>query len=185
MICYLYELLFENGKRYIGISYQPKKRFREHCREAVRNSQLPVHCAMRVMKVEQNILVSGARDYIVDLEVMAIAIYRTVDRNCGYNVTSGGETCPMWGMRHTEKTKAKMRASHKGKPKSPEWAAKIGASRRGKFWNKEQRANGSEAQKKRVRTTEEIARMTVIAQIAGANRRAAKLARLAAQELAA
>lgn len=38
----------------------------------------------------------------------------------------------MLGKKHSEETKAKMRASHKGKPKTPEHIAKVAAARKGK-----------------------------------------------------
>jgi len=41
----------------------------------------------------------------------------------------------MLGKKHSEATRAKMSAAHKGRPKSPEHAAKVGASRRGKTFS--------------------------------------------------
>lgn len=157
----LYAIVFENGKRYIGISKNPRKRFREHELNVKWGSTLAVHCAMRVMSYEHQVLCYGSEQYIRDLEIRAIASFQTRDRVFGYNIQIGGDLGVL-GLKMSDETKAKMSRSGKGRPKTREHAMKIGASRRGKFWTPEMRARGSEAQKRRVRTPEEIARMSEI-----------------------
>lgn len=53
------------------------------------------------------------------------------------------------GYRHTEESRAKMSASGKGKPKSPEWIAKLVARQTGAVYSDERRANMSAALKGR------------------------------------
>lgn len=94
----LYSLLFPNGKRYIGISTNPRKRMRLHKALALRGSQNLVHRALRkfgVGTIHPQTLVVGPRDYILELERTAIAAFGTQDPAKGYNLSAGGEANPM------------------------------------------------------------------------------------------
>ena len=93
MSAYLYSLNFPNGKRYIGMSKNAAKRFKSHACAASNAGELPVHKAIRKFagKVELQILCVGSREYILDMEVAAIAAYDTQNRKFGYNSTAGGD----------------------------------------------------------------------------------------------
>jgi hypothetical protein len=96
---FLYELLFPNGKRYLGISKDPALRFENHTKcAAKRTHNYPVYCAMRKYgceNVKLRVLCEGRRDYIAALEVKAIASFGTTNRRHGYNLCLGGQLSPM------------------------------------------------------------------------------------------
>lgn len=87
----LYSLNFSNGKRYIGVSKNPQRRFQNHRRHAAQYYNLPVHNAIRKHgSPELQILCIGSVEYITELETKAIEAYQTQDRRFGYNVSPGG-----------------------------------------------------------------------------------------------
>jgi hypothetical protein len=93
----LYELVFPNGKKYLGISHQPEVRWNQQCRAAARRKQdFPLYKAIRKYgsnSVRRRILVNGPLDYIREMEIAAIAAFNTqVPR--GYNVALGGQISP-------------------------------------------------------------------------------------------
>ena len=63
----------------------------------------------------------------------------------------------MMGRKHSAETRAKMSIAHKGRPKSPEHAAKVGASHKGKTISSDARAKMSAAKLGRKQTPEAIA----------------------------
>jgi len=84
-----------NGKVYVGITGDPKRRKYEHFRKKSGSFSL-VRLAVDKYGQENfkfEVLVEGERDYIVDLEPKAISLYRAMDY--GYNLQSGG--CPERG----------------------------------------------------------------------------------------
>lgn len=90
---YLYKITNKvNGKAYIGITGDPKRRKYEHFRKKSGTFSL-VRLAVAKYGVENfsfDILVVGSREYIVALEPKAILLYGTMIN--GYNLQSGG--CP-------------------------------------------------------------------------------------------
>lgn len=94
MICHLYSINFPNGKKYIGITSRTlAARWKQHCVEASAGSVLKVHIAMRKYGIENitvETLVTGERDYIIDLEIKTINQYETTNHNFGYNTRKGG-----------------------------------------------------------------------------------------------
>lgn len=94
---HLYELLFPNGKRYIGMSYRLDERFKEHRADAMKSS-LPVHKAIKKYgweNVKARTLVVGSYKYIEELEVKAIKAFRCRNDRFGYNLAAGGSVSPM------------------------------------------------------------------------------------------
>jgi len=83
---YLYFLIFPNNKIYIGISFDPDKRFIKHKSHAKTGSNLPVHQAINKYgseNVKQKIVCVGTKEYIANLEIKMIAIKKTQDREFG------------------------------------------------------------------------------------------------------
>lgn len=79
-----------NGKVYIGITGDPKRRRYEHLRKKSGSFSL-VRLAVNKYGTDKftfEVLVEGSRDYIVDLEPKAILLYES--RTHGYNLHSGG-----------------------------------------------------------------------------------------------
>jgi hypothetical protein len=137
-----------NGMQYIGVTVDPKKRFRSHCR-AVGSSRLLLKNAILKYGKEHS--------YCYKIEPKVIALYNTEKPN-GYNLSKGGmgslgltgemngcygrtgEKHPHFGkpgyrtgIPHTEETKAKMRAARLGRKQSEEVKAKIGAAHKKHF----------------------------------------------------
>ena len=92
----IYSINFDNGKRYIGMSNNIRKRLLAHCR-AINdvNDTLPVHKAMRIHNFEFELLedCSGmTREELCERERYWIELYQTYkDKNKGYNLTPGGD----------------------------------------------------------------------------------------------
>lgn len=142
----LYQILFPNGKRYFGITSNPRRRWNEHKRAAERQNQRPVYRAIRKYHPENivfSILAVGQEGYIAELEIKAIATF-DAQKN-GYNVSLGGELSPMLtevtrkkqsatltGFKHTDEARENMRLSQIGRKHSAETKAKIGAIHKGK-----------------------------------------------------
>ncbi len=133
-----------NNLVYIGVTYNPKRRFASHTwdiKDRSKRRQLLKNAMFEHGKenFSMQILCIGGLKYCHELEKKAIAVYNTLEPN-GYNVTAGGlgsvgvigEKSGTWGrvgeahpnfgkvgyrtgMPHSEETKAKMKASHTGK----------------------------------------------------------------------
>lgn len=107
----LYQIAFPNGKKYIGISWNAKLRFVGHKRQSQVGRHTPLAAAFRkygTKNAVMQILAIGHRDYILDLEIKAIELYQTRNREFGYNIARGGETSPVEGVGHTLKSRIKM-----------------------------------------------------------------------------
>lgn len=132
----LYEIRFPNGKKYIGISTDARRRFVAHKQRARRGSMLPVHCAIRKygeLNIAHRVLCVGERDYIAALEIRAIEAFGTCDNTKGYNITLGGDLSPMRSLAvckkvsatkkitcNTEAFRAEISRRTKGRKASPE-----------------------------------------------------------------
>lgn len=91
---YLYKITnLVNGKLYIGITAYPEKRKRQHLYEKPRKGRVSLIKLASVKYGAENfsfeVLCVGKKDYILDLEVKAIAAYDTISN--GYNISRGGE----------------------------------------------------------------------------------------------
>lgn len=83
----VYQLVFPNGKQYIGVAYDPDARFRHHCK-----SNYPVGQAIRKYRedsVTRRILYTGYPEQCYELEYRLVAELGTQTPN-GYNVAPGG-----------------------------------------------------------------------------------------------
>ena len=93
---YLYKIVNQiNNKMYIGITSQPKTRKQAHFSKRG-------HTAFSILKLAMDkygrenftfeIICIGDKEYILDLEVKAISLYKTQQRDFGYNIKSGGQS---------------------------------------------------------------------------------------------
>lgn len=137
----LYQLLFPNGKRYVGLSCQPKTRFAEHRRIArlMDKGVCPVHRAIAKYgwdSIDVKIIDSGSREYIAEREIFEILLGELTDGRYGYNVSFGGDISPTLNPETARRGGLKRR----GIPKSAEHRAKISASLMGHGHTVEARA---------------------------------------------
>ena len=77
------------------------------------------------------------------LEIALIAIFKSTNKRCGYNVANGGNSVGQ----HSEETKKKIGEGNKGKQVSEETKKKIGEGNKGKQVSEESRKKMSEAKK--------------------------------------
>ena len=91
----VYKINFPNGKIYIGISNQIKRRILDHARKDVsENPHLPISRAIKeygisdVEILEEN---HGTREELREREKYWIKYYNATDSNIGYNVSLGGD----------------------------------------------------------------------------------------------
>ena len=128
---YLYRLDFANDKSYIGITAKsPESRFNGHIKSARSRGTTIVYKAWR--KYGQPALMVLAKIENYDLkssEIRAIREFNTKIPH-GYNSTDGGDGCS--GLTHSEETRKKISIAGKGRPKSAEHRAKIGAANTGR-----------------------------------------------------
>lgn len=94
--CYLYKIVNQiNGKMYIGITSEPAKRKQRHFSKTGHSAFSIIRVAMDKHGRENfsfEILCVGTKEYILDLEIKAIALYRTRERKFGYNIKEGGQS---------------------------------------------------------------------------------------------
>lgn len=111
-----------NDKIYIGVSKNPKERFRFHCLSSNKNL---IGLAINKHSKENfklEIILCGTKDYCYNLEPKLIKSYNTIRPN-GYNIAKGGENPPtlsgtehpMYGRKLTEKEKEILRNKNLGK----------------------------------------------------------------------
>jgi group I intron endonuclease len=91
---YLYRFIFPNGKSYIGITVNLAARFRSHviAAKTLKNAYA-VHAAIAKYgwsNITKEILCEGSFEYIKELEIKAIAAFKTFQPD-GYNLTLGGD----------------------------------------------------------------------------------------------
>jgi group I intron endonuclease len=131
----------ENGKLYIGKTFDPATRLAGHKWQMKNGHQTPVHRAMRRYGVDAFLfeVLAGfpIEDDALAFERELIRTLRTRDRQRGYNVSEGGDGPS--GVRPSEETRSKMRASHRarvmrdGPPVlTPDARARIGNALRGR-----------------------------------------------------
>lgn len=88
----IYKLNFSNGKVYIGMSCNIRRRMKEHRSDINSKNSMPVHRAMKVHDYTIEIL-----EHIEDRKTMQeaerkwIKYYKSNDRNYGYNLALGGD----------------------------------------------------------------------------------------------
>lgn len=96
--CYLYKITNSvNGKLYIGISNNPKVRKNQHWNFEKRFNGKTINILYQAMRkygldnFSFEVICVGTKDYILNLEVKAIALYKTTEKQFGYNIKPGGD----------------------------------------------------------------------------------------------
>lgn len=152
-----------NGKIYIGITNDIKKRWREHRYNAtvnVRHSKF--YLAIRKHGIDnfnlEVIYCSLFRDDVEQKEIDFIREYKTTDINFGYNITDGGRSPLMpldvvekiaaanRGKKRSVETRQKLSAIGMGRVVPAEVRAKISATEKGRIFSAETKKKISEAQ---------------------------------------
>lgn len=124
---------FPNGKVYVGLSCHcdniEEKRFgHDGCKY---KKQPLVYRAIQKYgwnNIQHEVIAKYiSRESAVNIEKDLIALYRSNERQYGYNISSGGEE----GSYHSEESRKKMSEQRRGKKKSEEHKCKIGEAHRG------------------------------------------------------
>lgn len=110
-----------NGKCYIGVSRNPRERFRQHTR-----SKYAIGNAIRKWGVENfelSTIATGSEEYIYSIEDAAILSFSSSASDHGYNMTEGGSKPPSrkgtkWSEsgrhHHTDETKHQLSLKNRG-----------------------------------------------------------------------
>ena len=103
-----------NSKVYIGITTDVRKRFVQHKLESNKNNN-PLYKSIRKYGFDKfNVSVIDTKETWTDICIVEISIIKklnAMDRQCGYNLSSGGEGA--YGAVRSEETKAKLRLAWK------------------------------------------------------------------------
>ncbi len=109
-IYYLYKITNTlNRKIYIGITSDPERRKRQHFNKTPVGTVSILKQAIVKYGSENfsfDVICVGEKDYILDLEVKAIKLYQTQNKEFGYNIKQGGETGQGYSLNFTKKDKA-------------------------------------------------------------------------------
>lgn len=171
----LYSITFPNGKRYVGIAFEPGRRWAEHKRQARIGTEHPLYRAIRKYgnAAVHQVLVIGEDAYVRDLEIKMIEAWKTDRHASGYNISKGGDLGST-GLTASSKTREKMSKAAKGRKQSSDWIANRSRARieNGKGVSESGRANMSAGQKLRDRSSpKDRAHMKRMAAIAATNRK--------------
>jgi group I intron endonuclease len=155
-----------DDKVYIGSSHDIAFRLGAHKRDLKRNIHRNSHLQRAYNKFGSDYFQYGVLE-VVDgesslslREQFWIDEYRAYDRRYGYNLIREAEH-----RMHSEETRARMSAAHKGVPHSPDHRLKIGAAHKGlkmKPRTPEQRAQQSVRQRGRVHSPETRAKLSAV-----------------------
>lgn len=129
---YLYQIRNKvNGKCYIGVTNNPRQRYKDHFEHKTKGSLLICRALLKYgpNSFEFKILVIGDKEYIYNLEIKAIAKFLT-QVPFGYNLTGGGEGRA--GIKLTKEHKKKLRIAHLGKKASEKTKKRMRQSMLGK-----------------------------------------------------
>lgn len=151
-VAYLYQIVnTENGMKYIGVTKNPKVRFRGHAFHNTKTRSMLKNAIRKhgVDKFKMEILCVSTQDYCYEMEAKAIEMFCTVTPN-GYNICTGGrgskglfgewngmhgrtkELHPHYGKpgynlgrKLSDETKAKMSVARKGQKRTAEMCKKM------------------------------------------------------------
>lgn len=175
---YLYKISnYVNGKIYIGLTKNPKRRWQQHKSDAKGKCKQYIHHAMAKYGIDNfTFEIISSHKILEDAdrhEISLINQYNTRNKQYGYNIAVGGEH-GMLGFHHSDDAKKKMSESRKGyKPSietrqkmsksrskviiTDEWAQNISKSNKGKIISQETKDKMSKAQKNVNRNYTELA----------------------------
>jgi group I intron endonuclease len=164
-VAYIYRITnMLDGMQYIGVTTDPKRRFAAHCRPAKTTRLLLKNAIHKYGKenFKMDVILQSTQSYCYEMERKLISAYDTIKPN-GYNLSAGGmgslgligkingchgrtgEKHPNFGkpgyrlgVFHTKETKAKMRESHLGLPKTTETKRKLSEAAKARYQNPEQ-----------------------------------------------
>lgn len=139
---------FPNGKKYIGVTCQ-----RPECRwskdgNGYKTSEYVYNAIKKYgwNNIEHEIIATGlTMKEASEIEINLIALYRTSEKEYGYNISKGG--VKNYGVM-SESTKEKLRAANVGKIMSKQTREKISKTMKGQKKSLETRRKMCEAQKK-------------------------------------
>lgn len=108
--CYLYKIVNTiNGKCYIGLTGDPKRRQFQHYHQRKHRTVSILHLAINKYGKDNflfEIICIGSREYIAEMEVKAIHLYQTTNKKFGYNIKPGGEKGRGYRLVNTKRDKA-------------------------------------------------------------------------------
>lgn len=166
----LYRLTAPNGKAYIGITVNARKRWWTHNQQATKkNVQTALGAAIRKHGFDsftKEILVIGEIQYLKELETRAIEAYATRSPQ-GYNLTAGGDGL----FNPSPEVRERMRQAQLGTRRSQDVKDRIGAAQKGRVFSVEHRAKITAANLGRVLSEDHLQKIKA----AGAARRGVKL----------
>ena len=145
----LYQLLFPNGKSYIGITrLTAEKRFIRHCE----SGSTMRACQYAIRKYGKENIIINVLATVDDWELLCLAEMEAIEKfnskhPNGYNLTDGGESSI--GFKHTEESRKKMSESGKKKILSPEHKQKLIDYNKNRVLSQETRDKMSKASKGR------------------------------------
>ena len=139
-----------NGKRYIGQTIRPKKRYNEHKRhlgnydgQNLFGRALNKYSSMDDW--EYTVIEEVLKEMLDEREIYWIAFYDSNDHEHGYNMATGGDRHD--GYELSEETRRKMSESNKGKKHSEESRRKISEANKGRRHSAESRRKMSTSHK--------------------------------------
>lgn len=137
IICGIYKITnMINGKVYIGQSTSVKYRWWKHQSVLRKNTGSNPHLQSAWNKYGEEsfkfeIILECPRKKLNEEEIKLIKEYKSNNRNFGYNINEGGNSCPC-----SEETRTKIRNARRGKKHTEETKRAIGLSQKGsKHWN--------------------------------------------------
>ena len=150
--CYTYELIFPNGKKYVGVTWDLKERFRGHRK----GKSLVANAFRKYGNPLVKILLIGERKYCYEMERRLIEQRKTFHPH-GYNLLVGGEG----SVKHHETTRIKMAKSRLGAKHTEATKRKLAMRASKENLSPETRRLKSEANKRRIVSDITKARMRV------------------------
>lgn len=103
---FIYKYTFPNGKTYIGQTFEGSNRYGNH----KEYHKQPVYFAMlKYPEFKKEILEYCEVDMVDEREQFYIALYHSMERPFGYNLTSGGNKNKQWAPEVREKIIAKLK----------------------------------------------------------------------------
>jgi hypothetical protein len=158
--CYLYSITNKvNGKLYVGIAKNPRRRFASHgCKAHL--SKMAIGRAINKYgrdSFELKILLNASREYCAEMEKKAIVAFGSLIP-AGYNISQGGEGASLPAALYTEARREHLRKLFTGRPIPQEQRKKIANTLRGRPLTKQTKAKLSEVLKGRIISAEHRAK---------------------------